>query len=118
MLFRSAACKEYCVEKYSQALDRAGIPADSDLMRTDQVYYLEDLREDPTPPPPPATIPLPPPNEPLLAQKSFQDSELPIGVDKDKEQEKKRRKLRRRSKIKLMPTPPRMPLPLGIWSPR
>ena len=63
----TAVCREYYAETYSQALDRVGIPADSDLRRTDQVYYPEDLREDPTPPPPPATIPFPPPNEPLPA---------------------------------------------------
>ena len=34
----TAVCKEYCAEMYSQALDRAGIPADSNLRRTDQVY--------------------------------------------------------------------------------
>ena len=66
----TAVCREYCAETYSQALDRAGIPADSDLMRTDQVYYLEDLRENLTSPSLPATIPLPLPNDPLLAQKS------------------------------------------------
>ena len=81
----TAVCKEYCAETYSQALDRVGIPADSDLRRTDQVYYQEDLRENTTPPPPLATLPLPPPNEPLPAQKSSQDSELPIGAEKEKE---------------------------------
>ena len=66
----TVVCREYCAETYSQALDRAGIPADSDLMRTDQVYYLEDLRENLTSPSLLATIPLPLPNDPLLAQKS------------------------------------------------
>ena len=110
---------------HSQALDQAGIPADSDLRRTDQVYYPEDLREDPTPPPPLVNIPPPPPpNEPLPAQKSSQDSELPIGVEKERSKKKKKRKLRRRrrrkrrSRIKLIPTPLRMPFPLGTWSPR
>ena len=58
----TAVCKEYCAETYNQALDRARIHADSDLRRIDQVYYPEDLRENPTPPPPL--------NEPLPAQKS------------------------------------------------
>ena len=31
----TAVCREYCAETYNQALDRAGIPADSDLRRTD-----------------------------------------------------------------------------------
>ena len=64
-----AVCREYCAEMYNQALDRAGIPANSDLRRTDQVYYPEDLRENTTPPPPLVALPLPP-NEPLPAQKS------------------------------------------------
>ena len=38
----TAICREYCAETYNQALDWAGIPADSDLRRTDQVYYPED----------------------------------------------------------------------------
>ena len=66
----TAIYREYCAETYSQALDRTRIPADSNLKRTDQVYYPEDLRKNTTPPPPPATLPLPPPNEPLPAQKS------------------------------------------------
>ena len=63
----TAVYREYCAEMYSQALDWAGIPTDSDLRRTDQMYYPEDLRENTTPPPPPATLPLPPPNKPLPA---------------------------------------------------
>ena len=96
----TAVCREYYVETYSQALNRAGILADSDLRRTDQVYYPEDLRENPTPPPPPATIPLPPPNEPLPAQKSSQDSKLSIGVEKEKEQEKEKEKAKEKEKEK------------------
>ena len=80
----TAICRKYCAETYNQALDQAGIPVDSDLRRTDQVYYLEDLRENTTPPPPPAAFPLPPPNEPLPAQKSSQDIEVPIGAEKEK----------------------------------
>ena len=80
----TVVCREYCAETYNQALDRAGIPADSNLRRTDQVYYLEDLRENTTHPPPPAALPLPPPNEPLPAQKSSQDTEVPIRAEKEK----------------------------------
>ena len=97
----TAVCRLYCAEMYSQALDRAGILADSDLRRTDQVYYLEDLRKDPTPPPPLVNIPPPPPpNEPLPAQKSSQDSELPIGVEKEKKQEKEKEKTKEKEKEK------------------
>ena len=80
----TAVCREYHAETYNQALDRAGIPPDSNLRKTDQVYYPEDLRENPTPPPPLADLPLPPPNEPLPAQKPSQDTEVPIGVEKEK----------------------------------
>ena len=33
----TVVCKEYCAETYNQALDRAGILAESDLKRVDQV---------------------------------------------------------------------------------
>ena len=58
-------CREYCAETYNQALDRAGIPADSDLRRVDQVYYPKDLRENTTVPHPPTAFPLPPPEQSL-----------------------------------------------------
>ena len=93
----TAVCREYCDETYSQALDWAGIPTNSDLRRMDQVYYLEDLRENLTPPPP---IPLPPPNEPLPTQKYSQDSELPIGAEKEKGQEKEKEKAKEKEKEK------------------
>ena len=64
------------------------------------MYYPEDLRENTTPPPPPAILPLPPLNEPLPAQKSSQDSELPIGVEKEKEQEKEKEKTKEKEKKK------------------
>ena len=80
----TVVCREYCAETYNQALNRAGIPADSDLRRTDEVYYPEDLRENTTTPPPPAVLPLPPFDESLPAQKPSQDTEVPIGVEKEK----------------------------------
>ena len=61
----TAVCREYCAETYNQALDQAGIPADSDLRKVDQVYYPEDLRENITVPPPPTALPLPPPEQSL-----------------------------------------------------
>ena len=44
----TVVCREYCAETYYQALDRAGIPVDSDLRKVDQVYYPEDLKENTT----------------------------------------------------------------------
>ena len=76
----TAICRKYCAETYNQALDRAGIPADYDLRRTDQVYYLEDLRENTIAPPPSTALPLPPPDESLPAQKPSQDTGVPVGT--------------------------------------
>ena len=60
----TVVCRDYCVETYYKALDRAGVPADFDLRRVDKVYYPEDIREDPTALPPPAALPLLPPEQP------------------------------------------------------
>ena len=77
-------CREYCAETYNQALDQAGIPADSDLRRVDQVYYPKDLKENTTAPPPPAALPLPPPEQSLTTQEPSQDTEVPAGAEKEK----------------------------------
>ena len=70
----TVVCREYCTETYNQALDRAGIPVDSDLRRVDQVYYLEDLRENTTVPSPPIVLPFPPPKQSLPTQEPGHDS--------------------------------------------
>ena len=38
--------KDYCAETYYKALDRAGVPVDSDPRRADKVYYPEDIIEE------------------------------------------------------------------------
>ena len=80
-------CREYCAETYNEALDRAGIPADSNLRRVDQVYYPKDLRENITAPPPPAALLPPPPEQSLTIQEPSQGAELPTGVKKEKKRE-------------------------------
>ena len=124
----TVVCREYCVETYNQALDRAGISADSDLRRVDQVYYPDDLRENTTAPPYPAALP------PLLLNNLLSSQNF-LRVPKHQQGPKKRRmgqwwllrqrrkrrrrkRERKRQRIKLMPTPPRTPLPLEIWFPR
>ena len=72
--------KDYCTETYYKALDRAGVPADFDLRRADQVYYPEDIKEDLTALPPP----LPPPEKPLTTQDPSQGIEIPTGAQKKK----------------------------------
>ena len=64
----TVVCKDYCAVTYYQALNRARVPADSDLRRADKVYYLKDIREDPTALPPPSALPFPPPEQPLTTQ--------------------------------------------------
>ena len=76
--------RDYCAETYNKALDWAGVPADFDMRKTDKVYYLEDIREDPTALPPPAAPLIPPPNQPLNTQDPSQGIEIPTRVQKEK----------------------------------
>ena len=80
----TVVCRDYCAKTYFQALDLAGIPADSNLRRADQVYYPEDIREDPTALPPPAALPLPPPKQLFTTQDPSQGTEIPVRVPKEK----------------------------------
>ena len=80
----TVVCKEYCAETYNQALDRAGILAESVLKRVDQVYYPEDLRENTIVPPPPAALPLPLLEQSLATQEPSQGAEVLARVEKEK----------------------------------
>ena len=73
-------CRDYYAETYNQALDWAGVPADFDLRKADQVYYPEDIKEDITAPPPPAALLPPPPEQSLTTQEHSQGAELPAGA--------------------------------------
>ena len=64
----TVVCRDYCAKIYYEALDRAGVPTDSDLRKADKVYYLGDIREDPTALPPPTALPLLPPEQSLTTQ--------------------------------------------------
>ena len=83
----TVVCRDYCAETYNQALDWAGVPADFDLRRVDQVYYLEDIKEDTIALPPPITLPLPPPKQSLTTQEPSQGTEIPAGAQKEKKGE-------------------------------
>ena len=78
-------CREYCTETYNQALDQAGIPADSDLRGADQIYYPEDLKESTTAPSPPAALPLPLAEQSLTTQEPSQGTEAPAEAEKEKD---------------------------------
>ena len=80
----TVVCRDYCAETYYEALDRVGVHVDSDLRKTDKVYYPEDIREDPTALPPLIAFPLPPPEQPLTTQDHSQGIEIPTGAQKEK----------------------------------
>ena len=44
----SAVCKDYCDISWGKALDVAGVPADSDLRRSESIYYDLEIRELPS----------------------------------------------------------------------
>ena len=104
----TVVCKEYCAETYNQALDRAGILAESVLKRVDQVYYPEDLRENTTVPPPPAALPLPLLEQSLTTQEPSQGAEVLARAEKEKKgvmvasrtKEKVKEKEKRKEKAK------------------
>ena len=45
----SIVCREYCGISWGKALDVAGVPANSDLRRPENVYYDPEIRELPSP---------------------------------------------------------------------
>ena len=45
----SIVCREYCGISWGKALDVAGVPADSDLRRPENVYYDPEIGELPNP---------------------------------------------------------------------
>ena len=117
-----AVYREYYAETYNQALDQAGIPADSDLRKVDQVYYLEDFRESTTAPRPPVALPFPFPKQPLTTQEPSRDTEVPAGVEKEKngvvvafrtEEKAKEKEKGKKAKKKADTNPPEDALTIG-----
>ena len=51
-------CRDYCTVTWNEALNSAGVPANSELRRVEKVYFPEHIREIPTDPPSTA-LPLP-----------------------------------------------------------
>lgn len=77
-------CRDYCAKTWAKALNRTGVPADSDLRRAENIFLSEDIRE--------VLAMLPPPvvdltsNPELLptTQASLPDAEVSIGARKGK----------------------------------
>ena len=66
------ACRDYCTESWAVSLNRAGVPADSELRRVENIFFLEDIREILHTVPPPEQLPT------TLAPPS--DAEFPKGA--------------------------------------
>ena len=44
--------RDYCTDSWGVAMDRAGVPANSELRRAENIFFLEDIREIPESDPP------------------------------------------------------------------
>ena len=51
-------CRDYCTKSWGVAMDWAGVPADFELRRAENIFFLKDIREIPE---------LDPPSEKLLS---------------------------------------------------
>ena len=70
-------CRDYCVESWGVAMDRAGVPTNSELRRAENIFFSEDIRE---------ILELDSPSEQLLpSQAPLPDAEVPgeAGVGKE-----------------------------------
>ena len=77
-------CRDYCAKTWAEALNRTGVPADSNLRRAENIFLSEDIREVLAMLPPPV-VDLTPHPEPLpTTQASLPDAEVSIGTRKGK----------------------------------
>ena len=69
--------RDYVMESWGVAMDQAGVPVDSELMRVESIFYPKDIREVPSK--------VPPVEQPLTAQAPPLDGEVPKGAGVDEE---------------------------------
>ena len=43
----AVVCRDYCTESWGVAMDRAGVPIDSELRRAENIFFSEDIWEIP-----------------------------------------------------------------------
>ena len=73
----AVVCRDYCIESWGEVMDRAGVHADSELRRAENIFFLEDIRE---------ILDSDPPSEKLLpTQAALPDTDVPEGAGVDKE---------------------------------
>ena len=41
----AVVCRDYCTKSWGVAMDWAGVPTDSELRRTENIFFPEDIRE-------------------------------------------------------------------------
>ena len=44
----AVVCRDYCTESWGVVMDRAGVPADSELRRVENIFFPEDIRDSDT----------------------------------------------------------------------
>ena len=76
--------RDNCAETWAEALNRAGVPVDSELRRKKNVFFPEDIREVPTTLPPPVADPLPLPGQIPIIQAPIPHAEDLVGAGKVK----------------------------------
>ena len=68
----ATVCREYVTLSWGVALDRAAVPADSDLRKAENIFFPEDIREIPE---------VAAPEEPLPQKALASDSAMPEAED-------------------------------------
>ena len=77
-------CRDYCVETWAEALNRAGVLAISELRSTENIFFSEDIRENLAMLPPPTILPSPPSEWPSTIQVPSSGAEVLTGAIKNK----------------------------------
>ena len=70
-------CRDYCTKSWGVAIDRAGVPANSELRRAESIFFPEDIREILNTVPPSKQLP--------IAQAPTPDAKVSKGVGVDEE---------------------------------
>ena len=72
----AVVCRDYVTESWGVAMDRAAVPADSDLRRIENIFFPKDIRE---------ILGSDPPEEPSFAPTTAPNSIIPEGRGGDEE---------------------------------
>ena len=114
-------CRDYCVETWAEALNRAGVLAISELRSTENIFFSEDIRENLAMLPPPTILPSPPSEWPSTIQVPSSGAEVLTGAIKNKKDDMGGPQLEDKGKGKgsnhrLKPITSRMLSQLRMWS--